>query len=115
MRQRENATVDVARQQKTRTRPTGVYFFLLWRNTGVNILRMTLNEYIAASGKSSSSFASRFGVTEAAISYWLSGRRAPNIQNCKLIEFATAGAVRCEDLRPELNWDYLRSAEKKVP
>jgi DNA-binding transcriptional regulator YdaS (Cro superfamily) len=28
---------------------------------------------------------------------------------CPAIEKATAGAVRCEDLRPDVDWAYLRA------
>lgn len=30
---------------------------------------------------------------------------------CPAIEKATAGAVRCEDLRPDVDWAYLRQTD----
>ena len=33
---------------------------------------------------------------------------------CPLIEKATAGAVRCEDLRPDVDWAYLRNSTQQT-
>jgi DNA-binding transcriptional regulator YdaS (Cro superfamily) len=50
------------------------------------------------------------GVSKGAVSQWKSpGRRVP-AEYCPLIERATNGAVRCEDLRPDVDWAYLRLA-----
>lgn len=38
---------------------------------------------------------------------WFNGRRVP-AEYCPAIEQATAGAVRCEDLRPDVAWGVLR-------
>lgn len=34
---------------------------------------------------------------------------------CPTIERATSGAVRCEDLRPDVDWAYLRSTDCPAP
>lgn len=48
------------------------------------------------------------GVTKGAVHQWgLEGRRVP-AEMCPLIERATRGQVRCEELRPDIAWDVLR-------
>lgn len=34
--------------------------------------------------------------------------------HCPSIERATKGAVRCEDLRPDVDWAYLRGTKKRA-
>lgn len=47
-------------------------------------------------------------VSKGAVSQWKDeGRRIP-AEHCPLIERATNGAVRCEELRPDVAWDVLR-------
>lgn len=70
---------------------------------------MNLSEYISTSRGKAADLADKLGISPAAVSYWVSGDRLPNIENCKRIEFFTGGDVRCEDLRPDLNWSHLRS------
>lgn len=53
-----------------------------------------------------SAVASRFGVTPWAVSKW--SRRVP-AERCPDIERMTHGAVRCEDLRPDVDWSVLRN------
>ncbi|CAI06121.1 hypothetical protein ebB253 [Aromatoleum aromaticum EbN1] len=48
------------------------------------------------------------GVTPAAVSQWVTGVRPIPAERCPAIERATAGAVRCEELRPDVDWGYLR-------
>lgn len=48
------------------------------------------------------------GVSKAAVGQWKEpGRRVP-AEHCPLIERATDGAVRCEELRPDIAWAILR-------
>lgn len=48
------------------------------------------------------------GVSKGAVSQWKDpGRRVP-AEYCPLIERATNGQVRCEDLRPDIAWVVLR-------
>ncbi|WP_168563265.1 helix-turn-helix domain-containing protein [Rhizobacter sp. SG703] len=57
---------------------------------------------------SKASLAHLLGVTRAAVGQWSdSGRRVP-AEHCPRIEAATKGAVRCEDLRPDVPWQVLR-------
>lgn len=87
-----------------------VNLLLRMLNIGVKLCGMKLSEYILISKVSAASLADRLEVTPATVSYWVSGNRRPDIANCKRIEFATGGKVRCEDLRPELNWEFIRNS-----
>lgn len=54
------------------------------------------------------------GVTPATINQWVSGRRPVPSERCIDIERATVGAVRCEDIRPDIDWAYLRGTATAV-
>lgn len=66
---------------------------------------------VAAAAKlvgSQQALASALGVTKAAVNQWMHpGRRVP-AEHCPLIERLTAGAVKCEELRPDVPWGVLR-------
>ena len=47
-------------------------------------------------------------VTPGAINQWMSGKKPFPVARCIDVEVATRGAVRCEDLRPDVAWGYLR-------
>jgi DNA-binding transcriptional regulator YdaS (Cro superfamily) len=47
------------------------------------------------------------GVTPAAVGHWCSGVRQVPAERCPEIERATKGAVRCEELRPDVAWGVL--------
>jgi len=47
--------------------------------------------------------AMRFGITRVAIENWRKKGVVPT-DRCPAIESATAGSVRCEDLRPDVEW-----------
>ncbi|WP_417252763.1 helix-turn-helix domain-containing protein [Castellaniella sp.] len=48
------------------------------------------------------------GVSTQAVCFWRNGARGIPAERCPSIERATQGAVRCEDLRPDVDWGYLR-------
>jgi hypothetical protein len=49
------------------------------------------------------------GISKGAVSQWkLPGRQVP-AEHCPAIERLTGGEVRCEDLRPDVDWAYLRA------
>lgn len=52
--------------------------------------------------------ARKLGVTQGAVHQWAVGLSRPSAERCIQIEKATAGAVRCEQLRPDIDWAYLR-------
>jgi len=63
---------------------------------------------------SSTKLAQSLGITPSVITHWclpsedLFYRRVP-AERCIAIEELTNGAVRCEDLRPDVNWGVLRN------
>lgn len=63
---------------------------------------------------SQAAMASALGVAQPTISEWLRGVRQVPAERCPQIERATGGAVRCEELRPDVAWDVLRSTHPKA-
>lgn len=53
--------------------------------------------------------ANALGVTKAAVWQWKEGGRQVPAEHCPNIERITAGEVRCEELRPDIDWGYLRA------
>ncbi len=68
---------------------------------------MTLHDYLR-SIRSQKQFAEAIGAHPVLVSQWASGTRRVPAERCPAIERATGGAVRCEDLRPDVDWAYLR-------
>jgi DNA-binding transcriptional regulator YdaS (Cro superfamily) len=59
--------------------------------------------------------AEKLGVTKGAVGQWkLPGRRVP-AEHCPAIERLTGGAVRCEVLRPDVDWAIVRSSPASGP
>ena len=48
------------------------------------------------------------GVTQGAVHQWASGLTRVAVERCIEIERATARAVTCEDLRPDVDWGFIR-------
>jgi DNA-binding transcriptional regulator YdaS (Cro superfamily) len=49
------------------------------------------------------------GVTKGAVFQWkMPGRKVP-AEHCPAIERMTGGQVKCEQLRPDVDWAYLRT------
>lgn len=46
-------------------------------------------------------------VSDAAIGQWRDGKRPIPTDRCAQIERVTQGAVRCEDLRPDVVWTRI--------
>lgn len=61
---------------------------------------------------SQAALASLLGVTPGAVSQWVTSG-AP-VNRCIDIEKATDGRVRCEELRPDIDWAYLRATDCPV-
>ncbi len=55
------------------------------------------------------SLARSVGVAPGAVSMWKSRGRVP-AEHCPAIERLTKGAVRCEELRPDIPWGVLRGS-----
>lgn len=48
------------------------------------------------------------GVSPQAVCFWRDGKRRFPADSCPTIERVTGGTVRCEDLRPDVEWSVLR-------
>lgn len=58
--------------------------------------------------------AEHLGVTKGAVGQWkLPSRRIP-AEYCPTIERLVSGAVRCEEMRPDVDWAYLRAASGPI-
>ena len=65
-----------------------------------------------------SDLAKTLGVTPGAVNQWASGETTINAERCIQIEKATQGVVACEDMRPDIDWAYIRfsnTAQKAGP
>lgn len=69
---------------------------------------MLLSEYLSRPGASQKQLADALDVSAGLVSQWIKGRRPISIEQCLAIEAATNRMVKCEELRPEMNWRYLR-------
>lgn len=61
------------------------------------------------------SLARLLGVKPPSVNQWVKSGRPVPAERCPSIERATAGAVRCEDLRPDIDWGYLRASANSEP
>lgn len=59
----------------------------------------------------SANMARHLGVTPQAVSAWKKGERPFPADRCPDVERVTQGQVRCEDLRPDVDWAVLRTAQ----
>jgi DNA-binding transcriptional regulator YdaS (Cro superfamily) len=57
---------------------------------------------------SAGALARELAVPASSPSMWKKRGRVP-AEHCPAIERATGGAVRCEDLRPDIEWGVLRA------
>ena len=73
---------------------------------------MNLDTYLKA--RKAIDLARDIGVSSALISQWANGVRRVPAERCPQIERATAGAVRCEDLRPDIDWAILRAHQERA-
>ncbi len=55
--------------------------------------------------------ARKLGVRPPTVNQWVKDGRPVPAERCPAIERATNGAVRCEDLRPDVDWAYLRATD----
>jgi len=61
-----------------------------------------------------SALARALGVKPPTVNEWIKSGRPVPADRCIDIELATQGAVRCEDLRPDINWKALRATDCPV-
>ena len=55
------------------------------------------------------------GVSPPTINQWIKGDRPVPAERCPAVERATRGVIRCEDLRPDVDWSVLRTPAKRKP
>lgn len=67
-----------------------------------------LNKAVAKVG-SMQKLAEVLAVTKGAVSQWKDPDRRIPAEHCPIIERLTSGEVKCEDLRPDVDWGYLRN------
>lgn len=69
-----------------------------------------LHRAVALAG-SQAELARRIGVKQMHVWNWLNRSKGKvPAERCPDIERATGGAVRCEELRPDVDWNYLRTS-----
>lgn len=71
---------------------------------------MNLQDYLQRRG-AATELARHLGVRSVMLSQWRYGIKQVPAERCIEIEKGTAGAVRCEELRPDLDWAYLRATD----
>ena len=59
---------------------------------------------------SQKALAQALGVTRAAVWQWKEEGRQVPAEHCIAIEKATGGEVKCEELRPDIDWSHLRGS-----
>lgn len=72
---------------------------------------MKLSEYLQPRGMVDA-LAKQISVPPALVSQWKIGVRQVPADRCPSIERATGGQVTCEELRPDVDWPYLRGTRK---
>jgi DNA-binding transcriptional regulator YdaS (Cro superfamily) len=81
---------------------------ILAHQLSVAVKQMTLSEWLDIEDGKAKDLAREIGLHPVQISQWKTGARQVPAEHCPTIERATGGAVRCEDLRPDVDWAYLR-------
>ena len=59
-----------------------------------------------------SEMAKRLGISPPTVNQWINGPRKIPARRCPEIEKVTSGVVRCEELRPDVDWSYLRGTQQ---
>ena len=75
---------------------------------------MDLRTYFDQTGTRQADLARQLGVVTVVVNQWTSGVRQVPAERCPAIERATNGQVRCEDLRPDVDWSVLRNCDCKA-
>lgn len=77
---------------------------------------MQLDKYLENQAIPHKVFACAIGVHPVLISQWARGKRRVPAEHCPSIDRETGGAVSCEELRPDVDWAYLRgSTARPIP
>jgi len=74
------------------------------------LLNMELKTYLERDG-GNMPLAEALGISPVIVSQWKTGARQVPAERCPSIERATNGAVRCEELRPDVDWAFIRATD----
>ena len=74
---------------------------------------MNIFDYLKESNLTQMEFARQLGVSQGTVGFWINCK-PPTVERAIAIEKSTGGKVRCEDLRPEIDWAYLRGTQKEA-
>lgn len=77
------------------------------------MLGMVLSEYANLRRGSAILLSRLLGVSPVVVSQWQNKHRQVPAARCPAIEKATGGLVTCEELRPDVDWGYLRGTAKQ--
>ena len=77
----------------------------------MQILRDYLKQISAEDQSAAEAFAEQCGTTLGQIRQVAGGHRRASANLCIAIEQASSGSIRCEDLRPDVDWAYLRNTK----
>lgn len=75
---------------------------------------MKLIEYISERGMQTKLAESLGLESSVLVNQWAHETRRVPAERCPDIEKVTHGAVRCEDLRPDVDWAVLRNTKRKA-
>ena len=70
--------------------------------------RMKLREYMSLDGVQPTKLAQELGVAPAYLYQMATGIRRISAERAIEVEKVTGGLVTCEELRPDVDWAYLR-------
>jgi DNA-binding transcriptional regulator YdaS (Cro superfamily) len=69
---------------------------------------MLLKQYLSEERGRAAEIARSLGISPVLLSQWSTDARRVPADRCPAVERATDGAVRCEEMRPDVDWAYLR-------
>lgn len=72
---------------------------------------MKLKQYTKEQRGRAALLGRELAVPSVLISQWANGVRQIPAERCPEIEKATLGVVTCEELRPDIDWAYLRQPQ----
>lgn len=74
---------------------------------------MNLETYLQRRG-AATELARHLGVRSVMLSQWRYGIKQVPAERCIEIEKATGGVVRCETMRPDIDWGHIRATDCPV-
>lgn len=75
---------------------------------------MNIRDYLDATGITQTKLADMIGVKPALVNQWLTGYRPVSAEKAVLLEKATHGAIRAEDVNDTVEWSVVRANRRKA-